>query len=143
MTNSAKLYIIPDRSYKICPGTERLNPRLKKKKNVFIANYLSTKLYKITRASGKKQIIRTWSRASGIIPQMVGHTIAVHNGKIHLPVYITYRMVGRKLGDFAPTVTFEKHTPKQNDNRSRRQSIEKRGQKQNDKRSRRQSHKSK
>nr|YP_009166645.1 ribosomal protein S19 [Epipremnum aureum]ALB38623.1 ribosomal protein S19 [Epipremnum aureum] len=97
-----------------------LSLRLRKKKNVFIANHLSTKLYKITRASGKKQIIRTWSRASGIIPKMVGHTFAVHNGKIHLPVYITYRMVGRKLGDFAPTVTFEKHTPKKNDNRSRR-----------------------
>ena len=60
-------------------------------------------------ASGQRQSIKTWSRSSTIFPEMVGHTIAVHNGKQHVPVYITEDMVGCKLGEFAPTRTFKGH----------------------------------
>lgn len=60
--------------------------------------------------SGKKQVIRTWSRRSTIYPEMVGHTIAVHNGRKHVPVYVSENMVGHKLGEFAPTRTFRGHT---------------------------------
>ena len=60
-------------------------------------------------ASGKKTVVKTWSRASTIFPQMVGHTIAVHDGKKHVPVYVTEEMVGHKLGEFAPTRTFRGH----------------------------------
>jgi small subunit ribosomal protein S19 len=56
--------------------------------------------------SGTKDVIKTWSRSSTIFPEMVGHTIAVHNGRQHVPVYITESMVGHKLGEFAPTRTF-------------------------------------
>ena len=61
-------------------------------------------------AKNDKQVIKTWSRASTILPQMIGHTIAVHNGRQHVPVYITEQMVGHKLGEFAPTRTFKGHT---------------------------------
>lgn len=57
----------------------------------------------------KRQVIRTWSRASTIFPQMVGHTIAIHDGRRHVPIYITETMVGHKLGEFAPTRTFRGH----------------------------------
>jgi small subunit ribosomal protein S19 len=60
-------------------------------------------------ASGEKRVIRTWSRASTIFPQFVGHTIAVHDGRRHVPIYITENMVGHKLGEFAPTRTFRGH----------------------------------
>jgi len=60
-------------------------------------------------ASGEKRMIRTWSRTSTIFPEMVGHTIAVHDGRKHVPVYITESMVGHKLGEFAPTRTFRFH----------------------------------
>ena len=56
-----------------------------------------------------KSVIKTWSRASTILPMMIGHTIAVHNGKTHVPVFITEQMVGHKLGEFAPTRTFKGH----------------------------------
>ncbi len=59
--------------------------------------------------SGDKKVVKTWCRASTIFPQMVGHTIAVHDGKKHVPVYITEDMVGCKLGEFAPTRTFKGH----------------------------------
>ena len=59
--------------------------------------------------SGSKQMIRTWSRASTISPEMVGHTIAVHDGRKHVPVFISEQMVGHKLGEFAPTRTFRGH----------------------------------
>ena len=59
--------------------------------------------------SGDKQVIKTWSRASTIFPEMVGHTIAVHDGRKHVPVYIQEDMVGHKLGEFAPTRTFRGH----------------------------------
>jgi len=58
---------------------------------------------------GDKKVVRTWSRASTIFPQMVGHTIAIHNGRQHVPIYITENMVGHKLGEFAPTRTFRGH----------------------------------
>ena len=60
--------------------------------------------------SGDKQVIKTWSRASTIFPEMVGHTIAVHDGRKHVPVYVTESMVGHKLGEFAPTRTFKGHS---------------------------------
>ena len=60
-------------------------------------------------ASGEKRMIRTWSRSSTIFPDMVGHTIAVHDGRKHVPVYISESMVGHKLGEFAPTRTFRSH----------------------------------
>ncbi|MCD8286440.1 MAG: 30S ribosomal protein S19 [Clostridia bacterium] len=63
-------------------------------------------------ASGEKRVVKTWSRASTIFPQMVGHTIAVHDGRKHVPVYITEDMVGCKLGEFAPTRTFKGHAAK-------------------------------
>ena len=59
--------------------------------------------------SGKKQVLKTWSRSSTIFPDFVGHTIAVHDGRKHVPVYITEDMVGHKLGEFAPTRTFKGH----------------------------------
>jgi len=59
--------------------------------------------------SGKKRVIKTWSRRSTIFPEMIGHTIAVHDGRKHVPVYITEEMVGHKLGEFAPTRTFRGH----------------------------------
>jgi small subunit ribosomal protein S19 len=61
-------------------------------------------------ASGQKNMIRTWSRASTIFPEMVGHTIAVHDGRKHVPVFISEQMVGHKLGEFAPTRTFRGHS---------------------------------
>lgn len=74
--------------------------------------------YKLLRAleklntEGKKQVIRTWSRSSTIVPIMIGHTVAVHNGRTHIPVFITDQMVGHKLGEFAPTRTFRSHIKK-------------------------------
>jgi small subunit ribosomal protein S19 len=60
--------------------------------------------------SGSKNMIRTWSRTSTIFPEMVGHTIAVHDGRKHVPIFITEQMVGHKLGEFAPTRTFRAHS---------------------------------
>ena len=59
--------------------------------------------------NGTKEVLKTWSRASTIFPQMVGHTIAVHDGRKHVPVYISEEMIGHKLGEFAPTRTFKGH----------------------------------
>ncbi|MDX1976727.1 MAG: 30S ribosomal protein S19 [Pseudanabaenaceae cyanobacterium bins.68] len=78
------------------------------KKGPFVADHLLSKVEKLN-ASGKKEVIKTWSRASTILPQMIGHTIAVHNGKQHIPVYVTDQMVGHKLGEFSPTRTFRGH----------------------------------
>ena len=75
-------------------------------------HYVSQKLLKRIEAmneSGKKDVLKTWSRASTIYPQFVGHTIAVHDGRKHVPVYITEEMIGHKLGEFAPTRTFKGH----------------------------------
>jgi len=74
--------------------------------------YISPKLLKKIEdmnQMGDRKVIRTWSRASTIFPQMVGHTIAVHDGRRHVPIYITENMVGHKLGEFAPTRTFRGH----------------------------------
>ncbi len=74
--------------------------------------YVDAKLLKRVEElndSGKKQVLKTWSRSSTIFPQMVGHTLAVHDGRRHVPVYITEDMVGHKLGEFSPTRTFRGH----------------------------------
>lgn len=71
-------------------------------------------------SSGEKRVLKTWSRASAIFPQMVGHTIAVHNGRHHVPVYISENMVGHRLGEFAPTRTFRGHLAKEKGSRIRR-----------------------
>ena len=63
----------------------------------------------VMNTSGKKSVVKTWSRASTIFPDFVGHTIAVHDGRKHVPVYVTEDMVGHKLGEFAPTRTFRGH----------------------------------
>ena len=89
----------------------------RKKTNPFVARHLLAKIEKVNMKE-EKEIIVTWSRASSILPAMVGHTIAIHNGKEHLPIYITDRMVGHKLGEFAPTLNFRGHA--KSDNRSRR-----------------------
>ena len=76
------------------------------------APYVEEKLYSRIRAmnaNGEKKVLKTWSRSSTIFPEFVGHTIAVHDGKKHIPVYITEDMVGHKLGEFAPTRTFKGH----------------------------------
>jgi small subunit ribosomal protein S19 len=78
------------------------------KKGPFVDERLMARI-EAMNAEGKKQMVRTWSRASTIFPEMVGHTIAVHNGKTHVPVFITESMVGHKLGEFAPTRTFRGH----------------------------------
>ena len=78
------------------------------KKNPFVANHLLRKIKKLN-TKAEKDIILTWSRASTIIPTMIGHTIAIHNGKEHLPIYITDRMVGHKLGEFSQTRKFTGH----------------------------------
>lgn len=62
--------------------------------------------------SGQKKVLKTWSRRSTIMPQMVGHTLAVHDGRRHIPVYVTEEMVGMKLGEFAPTRTYRGHAGK-------------------------------
>ncbi|MEJ1238884.1 30S ribosomal protein S19 [Chryseolinea sp. T2] len=69
-----------------------------------------------TEKSGKKSVIKTWSRRSTIIPEMIGHTFAVHNGNKFIPVYVTENMVGHKLGEFAPTRTFRGHSGNKKDN---------------------------
>ncbi len=77
--------------------------------------YCDAKLLKKIEAvnqSGEKKVIKTWSRASTILPQMIGHTIAVYNGRKHVPIFITENMVGHKLGEFAPTRTFKGHITK-------------------------------
>jgi small subunit ribosomal protein S19 len=70
--------------------------------------------------SGTKTMVKTWSRASTIFPEMVGHTIAVHDGRKHVPVYITESMVGHKLGEFSPTRTFRYHAGQEKNTKGRR-----------------------
>src|SRR6187399_528899 len=81
------------------------------KKGPFIDLHLLEKVEAMNRESEKK-VIKTWSRRSTVAPEMVGHTIAVHNGRKFIPVYITENMVGQKLGEFAPTRLFKGHTTK-------------------------------
>ncbi len=78
------------------------------KKGPFVDAKLMAKIDTMN-TKGEKKVIRTWSRASTVFPEMVGHTIAVHDGRRHVPVYITEDMVGHKLGEFAPTRTFRGH----------------------------------
>jgi small subunit ribosomal protein S19 len=78
------------------------------KKGYFIDGHLEDKVRK-AQQSGDRRVIRTWSRRSTVTPDMVGLTIAVHNGKAHLPVFVSENMVGHKLGEFAPTRTFKGH----------------------------------
>ena len=78
------------------------------KKGPFVANNLLKKIEKLN-LQHKKKVVKTWSRSSTIVPLMIGHTIAVHNGREHIPVFITDPMVGHKLGEFSPTRTFRGH----------------------------------
>jgi small subunit ribosomal protein S19 len=78
------------------------------KKGPFVSPKLLKKVETLND-NNKKVVIKTWSRASTIFPQMVGHTIAVHNGRQHVPIYVTENMVGHKLGEFAPTRTYRGH----------------------------------
>ncbi len=78
------------------------------KKGPFVDGHLMKKIELLNRRFEKK-VVKTWSRRSTIVPEMVGHTIAVHNGKKFIPVYITENMVGQKLGEFSPTRTFRGH----------------------------------
>jgi small subunit ribosomal protein S19 len=79
------------------------------KKGPFVEDRLLKRI-EAMNTSGSKQMIRTWSRSSTIFPEMVGHTIAVHDGRKHVPVFVTEQMVGHKLGEFAPTRTFRAHS---------------------------------
>ncbi|MCB0010571.1 MAG: 30S ribosomal protein S19 [Anaerolineales bacterium] len=88
------------------------------KKGPFIDPKLLRKVEGLNE-SNSRQVIRTWSRASTIFPQMVGHTIAVYDGRRHIPIYITENMVGHKLGEFAPTRTFRGHVSKAERKRGR------------------------
>ena len=78
------------------------------KKGPFIQDRLMTRIERMNEA-GNKQMIKTWSRTSTIFPEMVGHTIAVHDGRKHVPVFVSESMVGHKLGEFAPTRMFRGH----------------------------------
>ncbi|MEX2274321.1 MAG: 30S ribosomal protein S19 [Actinomycetota bacterium] len=78
------------------------------KKGPFVDDHLMIKVVDLNKRNDKK-VIKTWSRRSTIVPDMVGHTIAVHDGRKHVPVYISEAMVGHKLGEFAPTRTFRSH----------------------------------
>ena len=79
------------------------------KKGPFVKEGLLKKIEEMNNANDKK-VIKTWSRSSTIFPQMIGHTIAVHDGRKHVPVYISEEMIGHKLGEFAPTRTFKGHS---------------------------------
>ncbi|CAM3290956.1 MULTISPECIES: 30S ribosomal protein S19 [Paenibacillus] len=79
------------------------------KKGPFIDGYMLKKVEEM-EASGKKLVIKTWSRRSTIFPQFIGHTFGVYDGRKHVPVYVTEDMVGHKLGEFAPTRTYKGHT---------------------------------
>ena len=89
------------------------------KKGPFIEAKLLKKIEEMN-AAGDKKVIKTWSRASTIFPQMVGHTIAVYDGRKHVPVYVTEDMVGHKLGEFAPTRTFKGHAGDEKSSKVRR-----------------------
>ena len=78
------------------------------KKGYFIDGHLQKKLDALN-ASGEKKLIKTWSRRSTVTPEMIGHTIAVHDGRKHVPVFVTENMIGHKRGEFAPTRTFRGH----------------------------------
>jgi small subunit ribosomal protein S19 len=81
------------------------------KKGPFIDSHLREKV-EAMNAHNEKKVVKTWSRRSTILPEMIGHTIAVHNGKKFIPVYVTEQMIGHKLGEFSPTRTFKGHAVK-------------------------------
>ena len=89
------------------------------KKGPYVDRKLLRKVEEMNRKS-EKRVLRTWSRSSTIFPQMVGHTLAVHNGRRHVPIYITENMVGHKLGEFAPTRFFRGHLAKERGSKARR-----------------------
>lgn len=79
------------------------------KKGYFVADHLMKKI-EAMNANNEKKVVKTWSRSSTIFPEMVGHTIAVYDGRKHVPIFITEEMVGHKLGEFAPTRTYRGHS---------------------------------
>ena len=89
------------------------------KKGPFVDDHLLKKV-DTQNAAGERRVIKTWSRRSTIIPDMVGHTIAVHDGRKHVPVYITESMVGHKLGEFSPSRTFKFHAGQEKSAKGRR-----------------------
>ncbi|RME81725.1 MAG: 30S ribosomal protein S19 [Caldilineae bacterium] len=89
------------------------------KKGPYVDRKLLRKIEEMNR-KGEKRVLRTWSRSSTIFPQMVGHTLAVHNGRRHVPIYITENMVGHKLGEFAPTRFYRGHVVKEKGSKARR-----------------------
>jgi small subunit ribosomal protein S19 len=89
------------------------------KKGPFVDDHLRVKVERMNEANDRR-VIKTWSRRSTIIPEMVGHTLAVHDGRKHVPVYVTEAMVGHKLGEFAPTRTFRYHAGQEKAARKRR-----------------------
>ena len=88
------------------------------KKGPFVEEKLYTRV-EAMNAKGEKKVVKTWSRASVIFPEFVGHTFAVHDGKKHVPVYVTEDMVGHKLGEFAPTRSFRGHSGSKASNTSK------------------------
>ncbi len=94
------------------------------KKGPFVDDHLLRKVV-TANESNAKPVIKTWSRRSMIVPAMLGHTIAVHNGRTHLPVFVTETMVGHKLGEFAPTRTYRGHV--KDDRKSRRRRSRRQG----------------
>ena len=95
-------------------ASEGAMPQLKK--GPFIDEHLRVKIERLNEA-GDKRVVKTWSRRSTLTPEMVGHTIAVHDGRKHVPVYVTEAMVGHKLGEFAPTRTFRYHAGQERSSR--------------------------
>ena len=89
------------------------------RKGPFIDDHLVKKIEALNR-TGEKKVIRTWSRRSVITPELIGHTVAVHNGKRFIPVYLTENMVGHRLGEFSPTRTFRGHTGSRKSEKSAR-----------------------
>lgn len=89
------------------------------KKGIFVSVKLLGKI-DILNKTNKKQVIKTWSRASTIVPEFVGHTIAVHNGKNFVPVFVTENMVGHKLGEFSPTRVYRGHAGHRKDAKGKR-----------------------
>ena len=87
------------------------------KKGAFVDDHLMIKVVEMNKR-GDKKVVKTWSRRSTVVPEMLGHTIAVHDGRKHVPVFVTEAMVGHKLGEFAPTRTFRGHV--KDERRSRR-----------------------
>ncbi|MCM1989649.1 30S ribosomal protein S19 [Oceanirhabdus seepicola] len=88
------------------------------KKGPFVQERLINRILEMNKA-GEKKVVKTWSRSSTIFPQMVGHTIAVHDGRKHVPVYVLEDMVGHKLGEFAPTRTYKGHIKKEKKSKAR------------------------